>query len=81
MKNVHDHLFQFEYSEVLRKISELNRSKNGTFKNIPFNRLKEISEVCALYLTKIRNKEMFEKNQLSDNLKLADVAPVLKKKI
>ena len=43
--------------------------------------MKEISEVCALYLTKIRNKEMFEKNQLSDNLKLADVAPVLKKKI
>ena len=51
-----DHLFQLEHhqvSEILEEISELGGSKNGTIKNIPSNRLKETSDVCAPNLTRI----------------------------
>ena len=45
---------------ILRNISVLDGSKNGTFKNIRSNRLKEISEVCALYLAKKWNNKIIE---------------------
>ena len=52
------YLFQSEHcqaSAILREISELDLSKIITFKSIPFNRLKEMSVVCAPYLSKITN--------------------------
>ena len=77
-----DHLFQFEHwqvSEILREIFELNGSKNDTFKIIPSNRPKEISDVCALFLTSIWNNEVIGKYQSPNSLKLTDVTPLYKK--
>ena len=60
-------------------MKNLDNKKNGTFKNIPSNRLKEVSEVTATYLTNIWTTEILIEQTFPDNLKLADVSPVFKK--
>ena len=70
---------QVEVDEILKEIRNLDSNKNGTFQNIPSNRLKEMSEVPAPFLTNVWNIEIVSQHKFSDNLKLADVTPVFKK--
>ena len=55
-------------------------TKNGTFKNIPTRRLKDVSDVCSPILANIWNEEILLNKNFPENLKLADVKPNLKKK-
>ena len=75
--------FDFEQARCdrwyIKKIKNLDNNKNGTFKNIPSNRLKELSEVSAPCLTRIWNTQIINHHIFPDTLKLADVTPVLKK--
>ena len=70
---------QVEVDEILKGIRNLDSNKNGTFQNIPSNRLKEMSEVSAPFLTNVWNIEIVSQHKFSYNLKLADVTPVFKK--
>ena len=70
---------EVEVDEILKEIRNLDSNKSGTFQNIPSNRLKEVSEVSAPCLKNIWNIEIVSQQKFSDNLKLADVTPVLKK--
>ena len=47
---------------------------NDTLKIIPSNRLKEMSDVCAPYLTRIWNNGIIGKYKFPDNLKLTNTA-------
>ena len=53
---------------------------NDTFGNTPEKRLKEKSDICAPPLNDIQNKEIITQKSFPNNLKLADVTPVFKKK-
>ena len=70
---------QVEADEILKEIRNLDSNKNGTFQNIPSDRLKEMSEVSAPFLTNVWYIEIVSQHKFSDNLKLADVTPVFKK--
>ena len=70
---------QVEVDEILKEIRNLDNNKNGTFPNIPSNRLKEMSEVSAPFLTNVWNIEIVSQHKFSDNLKLTDVTTVFKK--
>ena len=61
-------------------MKNLENKENGTFKNIPSNRLKEVSEVTAPCLTNILNTKIISEQIFPNNLKLADPTPVFKKK-
>ena len=54
--------------------------KNGTFKNIPTRRIKDISDLCSPVLANIWNEEILLNKNFPENLKLADVTPIFKKK-
>ena len=71
---------EVEVDKILKEIRNLDSNKSGTFQNIPSNRLKEVSEVSAPCLKNIWNIEIVSQQKLSDNLKLADVTPVFKKR-
>ena len=47
---------------------------NDTLKIIPSNRLKEMSDVCAPYLTRTWNNGIIGKYKFPDNLKLTNTA-------
>ena len=64
---------------MLKETTALNNKKNGTFDNIPTKRVKEVSDICALPLNDIRNKEVIAQKSLPNNLKQADATPVFKK--
>ena len=64
---------------IENEISNLNSSKQGTFKNIPTKCLKESSDICSKYLLNIWNNEIVRNGYFPDKLKLADVTPVFKK--
>ena len=54
--------------------------KNGTFKNIPTRRIKDVLDVCSPVLANIWNEEILLNKNFPENLKLADVTPIFKKK-
>ena len=56
----------------LEDTTNLDSNKNGTFQNIPSNRLKEMPEVSAPFLTNVWNIEIVSQHKFSDNLKLAN---------
>ena len=68
-------------SDIQKEISNLNSKKAGSFGNIPAKVLKESSDVCNAVLRDIWNFEILEKQNFPQNLKLADITPVYKKKI
>ena len=77
-----DKEFDFEQvsiDDILKEMRNLNNKKNGTFKNIPSNRLKKVSEVTVPCLTNIWNTHIISDQTFPDNLKLADISPVFKK--
>ena len=55
-------------------------TKNGTFKNIATRRIKDVSDVCSSVLANIRNEEILLNKNFPENLKLANVKPIFKKK-
>ena len=55
-------------------------TKNGTFKNISTRRLKDVSDICYPILTNIWNQQILLNKIFLENLKLADVSPIFKKK-
>ena len=55
-------------------------TKNGTFKNIPTRRLKDVSDIFSPILANIWNEEILLYKIFPENLKLADMSPIFKKK-
>ena len=49
------------------------------FKNIPIRPLKDVSDICSPMLANIWNEETLLKKHFLENLKLADVSPIVKK--
>ena len=68
-----------EVRDVLNETAALHNKKNGTFGNIPTKLLKEVSDICALALNGISNKEIITQQSFPNNPKLTDVKPVFKK--
>ena len=66
--------------EIQKEISYLNSKKVGIFGYIAVKVLKESSNVCNAVLRDIWNFEILEKQNFPQNLKLADITPVYKKK-
>ena len=54
--------------------------KIGTFKNILSHRLKDVSDKCSPILANIWNEEILLNKNFPENLKLAHVSPIFKKK-
>ena len=72
---------RFSFKEISEdNIKNLNTKKASTFGNIPTKILKDSSEDCSIVLRNIWNFEILGKQHFSQNLKLADVTPVYKKK-
>ena len=61
------------------KERNLDRTKNGTFEEIPSKSLKLSSNEIALHLLHIWNHQIIDQNIFQSLLKLADVTPVFKK--
>ena len=68
-----------EVRDILKEITSLKNKKNGAFVHIPTKRLKDMSDICAPSLNEIWNKEIITQESFPNNLKLADVTPVIKK--
>ena len=68
-------------TDILKEISNLNSKKARTFGNIPTKVLKESSEICNIVLKDIWNYEIPETRYFFDNIKLANITPVYKKKV
>ena len=66
--------------DIKKELKNLNTKKASTFGNIPTKILKDSSEDCSIVLRNIWNFEILGKEHFSQNLKLADVTPVYKKK-
>ena len=63
-----------------KKLLILITKRNRTFKNIPTRRIKDVSDVCSPILANIWNEEILLNRNFPENLKLADVTPIFKKK-
>ena len=63
-----------------KKLLILITKRNRTFKNIPTRRIKDVSDVCSPILANIWNEEILLNKNFPENLKLADVTPIFKKK-
>ena len=82
-KNVSQNLFCFNEAtkaEVLKEIKYINNKKANTFNTIPSKILKISSECSAHTLTSLINKSLTSSRKFPSNLKLADIAPIYKKK-
>ena len=66
-------------NEVEKEIKKLNPNKATTFNTIPFKMLIKTSETSAKIVHKLFN-ETIDTGHYPDNLKLADITPVFKKK-
>ena len=73
--------FNTEVSDILKETAALTNKKNGSFGNIPTKLLKEWPDICAPPLSDIWNNEIITQKLFPNNLKLADVTPVLKKRM
>ena len=78
--NENFHFSPGDYENILKEIINLDNKKNGTFKNIPTRLLKDVSDVCSPILANIWNEEIQLNKSFLENLKLADVTPIFKKK-
>ena len=74
------HFTEISVSEMTKELSSLNSKKAGAFENIPTKALKISSNICNIGHPKIWNSEILGKQYFSQNLKLADITPVYKKK-
>ena len=74
------HFLPTKKESILKEIINLDNKKNGTFKNIPTRRLKDVSNMCSPILANIWNEEILLNKNFPVNLKLADISPIFKKK-
>ena len=74
------HFSPADHENILKEIINLDNKKNGTFKNVPTRLLKDISDVCSPILANVWNEEIQLNKSFLENLKLADVTPIFKKK-
>ena len=73
-----------KFRVILKETTALNNKNNSTFRNIltkKFKSLKELSDSCPPPLNDIWNKEINTQKSFPNNLKLADVTPVLKRRM
>ena len=78
-----DSLFHFKeisVSDMTKELSSLNLKKTGTFRNIPTKMLRISSDIYNNVLQKIWNSEILREKYFLQNLKLADITPIFKKK-
>ena len=61
------------------KSSILTIKEVGSCKNIPTNNLKKSTKISCEYLGKILNEQVIMQKILPNELKLADITPILKK--
>ena len=64
--------------DILKELNNLDRTKNGTFGDIPSKCLKLCSNEIALHLLHIWNHQIIDQNIFQSLLKLAGVTPVFK---
>ena len=69
-----------DHENILKEIINLSNIKIGTFKNIPTRHIKDVSDVCSPVLANIWNGEILLNKNFPENIKLADVTPIFKKK-
>ena len=60
-------------------IDNLDLWKSGTFQEISANLLKEVSDICAMFLHTVWNDEVRKDWKFPSELKLSDVVPAFKK--
>ena len=81
--NTHSDLFTFNLvssDEIKREILTLNNKKASREEDIPVNILKDAIDTYLPILTKVFNSSI-EQNEFPNELKLADVLPIYKKKM
>ena len=66
---------------VLSEINNLDSKRTGSYKNIPSKILKETSKISSERLAKIWNEQVIRSKNFPNELKLADIIPILKKKL
>ena len=76
------HLTEISVSEMTKELSNLNSKKAVTFGNIPTKVLKISSDICRYPLIFASKNMEFRnfKETFPQNLKLADIIPIFKKK-
>ena len=65
--------------DILKEFNNLDRTKNGTFWDIPSECSKLSSNEIVLHLLHIWNHQIIDQNIFQSLLKLADITPVFKK--
>ena len=81
--NTHSDLFTFNIvssDEIKREILTFNNKKASRERDIPVNILKDAIDTYLPILTKVFNSSI-EQNEFPNELKLAEVLPIYKKKI
>ena len=79
---VSSEIFKFRkinLNDILKEFNNLDRTKNGTFRDIPSKCLKLSSNEIVLHLLHIWNHQIIDQNIFQSLLKLADVNPVFKR--
>ena len=79
---VSSEIFKFRkinLNDILKEFNNLDRTKNGTFRDILSKCLKLGSNEIVLHLLHIWNHQIIDQNIFQSLLKLADVTPVFKK--
>ena len=69
-----------EIDDIIKEISNLDNNKNGTYKDIPTCRLKDVLDICSPFSASVWKEEISLNKHFPNKLKLADVTPFLKKK-
>ena len=69
-----------DHENISKNFFNLYNQKNGTFKNIPTRQINDVSDVRSPILANIWNEEILLNRSFPENLKLADVTPIFKKK-
>ena len=75
-------LFQFSEitpQDILSEINNCDNKKVGSYKNILTKILKESFEISCEYMTKIWNEQTIMQKSFPNELKLADITPILKR--
>ena len=78
--NENFHFSPVDHENISKEITNLDSKKTGTFKNIPSRRIKYVSDLCSPILANIWNEKILLNRSFPENLKLADVSPIFKKK-
>ena len=66
--------------EICSKLTIISNGTMELLKTFPTRRLKHVSDVCSPVLANIWNEEILLNKIFPENLNLADVAPISKKK-